>query len=89
MGVMNRVAGSEQTDMRETDTGPREPRAPPEWAIRLGPARGEGMLNPEPWGYISSDVADMDPVTPNILLMGRRDAVLPQVLYDEMSHLMS
>ncbi|XP_026056216.1 uncharacterized protein LOC113041867 [Carassius auratus] len=41
----------------------------------------EGILNSKPLGYASSDVADMDPITPNILLMGRRDASLPQVAY--------
>lgn len=42
----------------------------------------EGILNSKPLGYVSSDIADPDPVTPNMLLMGRRDASLPQVLYD-------
>ncbi|XP_048061180.1 uncharacterized protein LOC125277035 [Megalobrama amblycephala] len=42
----------------------------------------ESILNAKPLGYVSSDVADLDPVTPNLLLMGRRDASLPQVLYD-------
>ncbi|XP_035990994.1 uncharacterized protein LOC110367597 [Fundulus heteroclitus] len=42
----------------------------------------EGMLNSKPLGYTSSEVADPDPVTPNYLLMGRRDASLPQVIYD-------
>ncbi|XP_067270828.1 uncharacterized protein [Pseudorasbora parva] len=42
----------------------------------------ESILNAKPLGYVSSDVADFDPVTPNLLLMGRRDASLPQVLYD-------
>nr|XP_055033759.1 uncharacterized protein LOC129422083 [Misgurnus anguillicaudatus] len=42
----------------------------------------EGILNSKPLGYVSSDIADVDPVTPNLLLMGRRDASLPQVLYD-------
>ncbi len=42
----------------------------------------EGILNSKPLGYVSSDIADLDPVTPNMLLMGRRDASLPQVLYD-------
>ncbi|XP_076847529.1 uncharacterized protein LOC143493189 [Brachyhypopomus gauderio] len=42
----------------------------------------EGMLNSKPLGYTSSEVADPDPVTPNYLLMGRRDASLPQVVYD-------
>ncbi|XP_049329393.1 uncharacterized protein LOC111189354 [Astyanax mexicanus] len=41
----------------------------------------EGILNSKPLGYTSSDLADPDPVTPNILLMGRRDASLPQVVY--------
>ncbi|XP_028298617.1 uncharacterized protein LOC114460934 [Gouania willdenowi] len=42
----------------------------------------EGMLNSKPLGYTSSDVADPDPVTPNCLLMGRRDASLPLVVYE-------
>lgn len=42
----------------------------------------ENILNSKPLGYVSSDIADVDPVTPNLLLMGRRDASLPQVLYD-------
>ncbi len=37
----------------------------------------ERILNSKPLGYASTDVADMDPITPNILLMGRRDASLP------------
>ncbi|XP_026112361.1 uncharacterized protein LOC113091129 [Carassius auratus] len=41
----------------------------------------EGILNSKPLGYVSSDVADLDPITPNMLLMGRRDASLPQVVY--------
>ncbi|KAJ8369138.1 hypothetical protein SKAU_G00091660 [Synaphobranchus kaupii] len=43
----------------------------------------EGILNSKPLGYTSSDVADLDPVTPNSLLMGRANASLPQVLYPE------
>ncbi|KAJ8364832.1 hypothetical protein SKAU_G00136630 [Synaphobranchus kaupii] len=38
----------------------------------------EGILNSKPLGYASSDVADANPITPNILLMGRPDASLPQ-----------
>lgn len=40
----------------------------------------KGILNSKPLGYISIDVADPDPVTPNILLMGRGmgNAALPQ-----------
>lgn len=41
----------------------------------------EGLLNSKPLGYASSDVADPDPITPNLLLMGRRDAALPQTVY--------
>ncbi|KAK0139826.1 hypothetical protein N1851_023268 [Merluccius polli] len=41
----------------------------------------EGILNSKPLGYVSADVADLDPITPNILLMGWWDAALPQVVY--------
>ncbi|XP_076733061.1 uncharacterized protein LOC143413643 [Maylandia zebra] len=41
----------------------------------------EGILNSKPLGYVSSDIADVDPITPNMLLMGRRDASLPQAVY--------
>ncbi|KAL0973497.1 hypothetical protein UPYG_G00204780 [Umbra pygmaea] len=41
----------------------------------------EGILNSKPLGYVSSDIADSDPITPNLLLMGRRDASLPQAVY--------
>jgi len=37
----------------------------------------EGILNSKPLGYASSEISDADPVTPNLLLMGRRDAFLP------------
>ncbi len=43
----------------------------------------EAILNSKPLGYVSSDVADIDPVTPNSLLMGRPDGSLPQVIYPE------
>lgn len=43
----------------------------------------EAILNSKPLGYVSSDVADVDPVTPNSLLMGRPDGSLPQVVYPE------
>lgn len=42
----------------------------------------EGIMNAEPMGYLSSDVADHDPITPNMLIMGRRDSSLPQAVYD-------
>ncbi len=41
----------------------------------------EGILNSKPLGYVSSEISDIDPVTPDLLLMGRRDASLPQVVY--------
>lgn len=43
----------------------------------------EGMLNSKPLGYVSSDVADPDPITTNLLLMGRLDPSLPQVIYHD------
>ncbi|KAM9364275.1 uncharacterized protein KZ484_010543 [Pholidichthys leucotaenia] len=43
----------------------------------------EGILNSKPLGYVSSDLADPDPVTPNMLLMGRLDPSLSQVLYHD------
>ena len=33
----------------------------------------EGIINSKPLGYTSSDIADPNPITPNMLLMGRRD----------------
>ena len=41
----------------------------------------EGILNAKPLGNISSNVTDPDPVTLSLLLMGRYDVSLPQVLY--------
>ncbi len=43
----------------------------------------EAILNSKPLGYVSSYVADADPVTPNCLLMGRPDESLPHVVYPE------
>ncbi|XP_065099626.1 uncharacterized protein [Paramisgurnus dabryanus] len=43
----------------------------------------EGILNSKPLGYTSSDIADIDPITPNCFLIGRRDTSLPQVVYQE------
>ncbi|KAK7891694.1 hypothetical protein WMY93_023657 [Mugilogobius chulae] len=52
---------------------------------RFAPETGtsKGMLNSKPLGYVSSDIADLDPVTPNSLLLGRPDSSLPQVVYPE------
>ncbi|KAK7880057.1 hypothetical protein WMY93_033275 [Mugilogobius chulae] len=43
----------------------------------------EGVLNSKPLGYVSSDLADPVPITPNLLLMGRLDPSLPQVVYHD------
>ena len=43
----------------------------------------EGIINSKPLGYVSSSLADLDPVTPNVLLMGRPDGSLPQIVYPE------
>lgn len=53
----------------------------PENVLRTVLIEVEGIVNSKPLGYVSSDVADPDPVTPNLLLMGRRDASLPQAVY--------
>lgn len=45
----------------------------------------EGILNAKPLGYVLTDAADPDPITPHVLLMGRRDSSLPQALYDSSS----
>ena len=41
----------------------------------------EAILNAKALGYVSANLADPDPKTPNMLLMGRRDTSLPQVSY--------
>ena len=43
----------------------------------------EAILNSKPLGYVSADVADVDPITPNSMLMGRPDGSLPQVVYPD------
>lgn len=55
----------------------------PEEVLRTVLVEIEGMLNSKPLGYVSSDIADPDPITPNTLLMGRHDSVLPRVVYPE------
>ncbi|XP_014674677.1 PREDICTED: uncharacterized protein LOC106814833 [Priapulus caudatus] len=49
----------------------------------------EGLMNSKPLGYASSDVADVDPITPNMLLMGRRDSSLPPVAFNQGEELRS
>ncbi|XP_052418883.1 uncharacterized protein LOC127963166 [Carassius gibelio] len=43
----------------------------------------EAILNTKPLGYTSANIADLDAITPNILLMGRLDGALPQVVYNK------
>ncbi|CAL9694528.1 unnamed protein product [Knipowitschia caucasica] len=43
----------------------------------------EEILNSRPLGYLSSSPADPEPVTPNLLLMGRLEAALPQAVYTD------
>lgn len=60
-----------------------QPHAIQEEVLRTVLIEVEGILNSKPLGYVSSDVADPDPVTPNLLLMGRLDPSLPEVVYEE------
>ena len=55
----------------------------PEEVIRTVLLEVEGILNSKPLGYVSSSLTDLDPVTPNSLLMGRPDGSLPQIVYPE------
>lgn len=41
------------------------------------------VLNFKPRGYVSTDVANMDPVSLNYLLMGRPDPTLPLSVYSQ------
>ncbi|XP_041853417.1 uncharacterized protein LOC121647785 [Melanotaenia boesemani] len=55
----------------------------PEEVLRTVLIEVESILNSRPLGYVSSDLADPDPVTPNYLLTGRPDSSLPPVVYPE------
>lgn len=55
----------------------------PEEVLRTVLTEVEGILNSKSLGYVSTDVADPDPVTPNLLLMGRLDPSLPQLVYED------
>lgn len=54
----------------------------PEPVLRTLLIEVKGILNDKPLRYVSCDVADPDPVTPNMLPMGSRDSLLPQALYN-------
>ena len=55
----------------------------PEEGLRTVLIEVEGILNSKPLGYVSSSITDLDPVTPNLLLMEQPDGSLPQVVYPE------
>lgn len=41
----------------------------------------EGILKLKPLGYASTDIVDIYPILPNLLLIGWQDGSLPQVAY--------
>lgn len=41
----------------------------------------ENIINSKPLGYTSADVAHPDPMTPNMMLMGRPEPPTPTVIY--------
>lgn len=56
-------------------------QAVPEEVLLIVLLEVEAILNSKPLGYVSADVAAVNPVTPNSLLMGRPDSLRPQVVY--------
>lgn len=48
----------------------------------------EGILNSKPIGYVSSDIADPNSITPTCLLKGRWDSTLPHMVYRDSKLLM-
>ncbi len=55
----------------------------PEEVLRTVLIEVEAILNSKPLGYVSADISDVDPITPNHLLMGRPNSSLPQVVYHD------
>ncbi|KAJ8392661.1 hypothetical protein AAFF_G00073350 [Aldrovandia affinis] len=55
-----------------------------EEALRTVLIKVEEVLNSKPLGYMSSRITDLDPVTPNLILIGRPDGSRPQVVNPEM-----
>lgn len=47
----------------------------------------EVILNSKPLGYVSANISDVDPITPNHLLMGQPSSSLPQVVYQDSERL--
>ena len=46
----------------------------------------EAIMNNRPLLHVSSDVADIEPITPNHLLLGRRRPVVPTGIFDQDAH---
>ncbi len=78
-GVWEREIRSIKTALHTTVGG----QPIPEEVLRTVLLEVEGILNSKPLGYVSSSLTDLDPVTPNVLLMGRPDGSLPQIVYPE------
>ncbi|KAK7930593.1 hypothetical protein WMY93_006988 [Mugilogobius chulae] len=67
--------GSWEREVRSVKTALRTTlgdQSVPDEVLRTLLIEVEGILNSRPLGYVSSDLADPDPVTPNCLLMGGR-----------------
>lgn len=55
----------------------------PEEVLRRVLTEMVAILNFKPLGYVSANISDIDPITPNHLLMGRHNSSLPQVVYHD------
>jgi len=81
-----RFGGSWEREVRSIKTALRTSlgsQSVPEEVLNTVLVEIEGILNSGPLGYVSSDRADIDPVAPNSLLMGRPSSGLPQFVYLE------
>ena len=78
--------GKERCDLWRQPCAPHWELKVSEEVLRTVLLEVESILNSRPLGYVSTDMADPDPVTPNSLLMGWLDSSLPQVIYPEYHH---
>lgn len=70
---------------------PSRVRSMPQWVLNPSPKKcfrpcllkWKGFSIVSLWVYVSSDASDPDLVTPSVLLMGRPNGSLPQVVYPE------
>lgn len=77
--------GAWEREVRSVKTAPKvvlREQPVPETVLHIVLVEVEGILNAKPLGYVSSDIADPDPIMPSIVLMGCSDASLPQAVYD-------